>query len=261
MQTINLVPLQQHVERIGERIDAIVKGGPPPANSEASRAAADKLGVLAFHFAALNIQVSVDHLRATVALLQTIIPAFAHMSLIRPAHEYALVAEWLMEPRLSTDDRIARGVGIQVKDYADRRNFESDVRPRKRALPSDAKLTALLEAAHARNLARKDSTGAIIPLANCELPGAVDLFRMYEKTGRAGHGSWLYRYYSGFPHGRQWASLINAERGSAADANGNATGVVLANEDHIETLLGLTLAALNRAANAHASYHEAPAST
>ena len=55
MQTINLVPLQQHVERIGERIDAIVKGGPPPANSEASRAAADKLGVLAFHFAALAV--------------------------------------------------------------------------------------------------------------------------------------------------------------------------------------------------------------
>jgi hypothetical protein len=54
-------------------------------------------------------------------------PTFAHMSLVRTAHESALLAYWLMDPGLDAVTRHARGIAAQRNDYVERDNFEKSV--------------------------------------------------------------------------------------------------------------------------------------
>lgn len=160
-----------------------------------------------------------------------------------------------MDARITDDERIGRGVGIQAQHYVDRRNFEQDAHPKKKVFPRNAKRTALLGAALLRGHARKDSTGETIPQANDDPPSSVDLFRIYEPTGRSSTGSWLHRNESGPSHGRQWAVHVNMERASATDEHGNAFARVTADHAQLEVILGLAVVALTRAADAHAFHH------
>jgi hypothetical protein len=54
-------------------------------------------------------------------------PTYAHMSLIRTAHESALLAYWLVEPGIDSATRLARGIAARADDYEERRNFEESI--------------------------------------------------------------------------------------------------------------------------------------
>src|SRR5829696_7116127 len=76
--------------------------------------------------AATAMAAALDHLRAWRTLLKAgVMPSYAHMSLLRTAHESALLAYWLVEPGLDPDTRRARGIAAQRDDYEERRKFEA----------------------------------------------------------------------------------------------------------------------------------------
>ena len=75
------------------------------------------------------IRAALDHLVAWRQLLfkAGIMPMYAHMSLLRTAHEAALLAEWLMDPAIDDDTRRARGIAAQFEGYEERRKFEESI--------------------------------------------------------------------------------------------------------------------------------------
>ena len=66
----------------------------------------------------------------------------------------------------------------------------------------------------------------------------MDLFRDFESTPEE-DGSWLYRYYSGFAHGKQWAILLNTNQRSDFDDNGHAVARVESNDEVVAELMEL----------------------
>ena len=115
----------------------------------------DPLAAFAFHLAVASITTSLDHLRTVAQVVQTaLIPAFALMSLLRTGHECALVGEWLLEPSITDEQRIARGVGAQISDYDERRKFEDAIGrpPPARGQLATERLSALLRDASSSRL-------------------------------------------------------------------------------------------------------------
>jgi hypothetical protein len=95
-----LLGLLRKVDSLSTRLDNLVVPLDPPG-SAARLDTSDKLGALAYDLAATYLRASLDHLQAWRALFQTgVIPSFAQISLLRTAHETALIAYWLMEPEL-----------------------------------------------------------------------------------------------------------------------------------------------------------------
>src|SRR5690606_27940852 len=91
---------------------------PPSAGSEAASDLGDKLRAYAHDQAATAIRAALDHLRAWRNLVHAgEVPTYAHLSLIRTAHEAAFVALWLTDPSIDSDTRRARGIAAQAADY------------------------------------------------------------------------------------------------------------------------------------------------
>lgn len=233
--------------------------GPPSPHSRAGIALSDPMATFAFHLAATSITTSLDHLRTVAQVVQTaLIPAFALMSLLRTGHECALVAEWLLEPSITDDQRTARGVGAQICDYDERRKFEEAIRrptPPGGQLAVD-RLSALLRDASARGYTKPNAKGVSVGIA--PLPSTVDLFDRFEKTITR-PGSWLYRYYSGFAHGKQWAITLGGQRQGPSDQHGHTVARVDANDDAIIRMMTLATDAALRAVSSYADLRGASA--
>jgi hypothetical protein len=200
--------------------------------SRAATAMSNPLATYAFHLGAASIATSLDHLRTVAQIVQTaVIPAFSLISLLRTGHECALVGQWLLDPSISENTRIARGVGAQARDLKERKNFEKSIdrpEPTVGRLAID-RLSMLLNEAVEQGFAKPDTNGRLVPVA--PLPSAIELFDQLEVTPTS-PGSWLYRYYSGFAHGKQWAIALGAERQGSSDQHGHAVARVASN-DHV----------------------------
>jgi hypothetical protein len=229
-----------------------VLDGPPPPHSSAGKAMFDPMATFAFHLAATSITTSLDHLRTVAQVVQTaLIPAFALMSLLRTGHECALVAQWLLEPSITDDQRTARGVGAQISDYDERRKFEEAIRrpPPARGQLAVERLGALLRDASARGYAKPNAKGLSVAIS--PLPSTVDLFDRFETTTTR-PGSWLYRYYSGFAHGKQWAVTLGGQRQGPSDQHGHTAARVDANDDAVIRMMTLATDAALRAVSSYA---------
>jgi hypothetical protein len=101
----------------------------PAPGSRAARDLADPARAYAHDQAIGCIKAALDHLVAWRALLvdAKIMPTYAHMSLLRTAHEAALLAQWLMDPSIDDDTRRARGIAAQFADYQERKKFEDSI--------------------------------------------------------------------------------------------------------------------------------------
>lgn len=223
--------------------------------SRAFNALSDNHGAMAFHLAASSLIASLDHLGTVADIVSSgRIPTYALMSLLRTGHECALVAEWLMDPTIDDNTRVSRGVGAQVADYEERRKLEDTL---KAPEPGRGKLARhriddLLQEALPRGYAKPNKKGAIVP--SDPLPGAVALFDMYEGDS----GSFLYRYASGFAHGKQWALVQGAEPTRPMDAYGHSVGRVTASDQHTVALSALATDAAERSVSAYLRHHEEP---
>jgi hypothetical protein len=191
------------VDDLSARLDTIVLQ-PAPPQSPAGIGRTDKLQAMGYDLAATYLRAAIDHVHTWLTLLRAgEVPSYAHFSLLRTAHESALIALWLLEPGLSSDDRCARGVAAQLADYEERRKFEEDMAitevspPARTAAQRQAHLLAL---AKQQGLTRPNKKGE--PILTTPMPSAVELFTLFEPVSRDSKvkGSFLYRFYSGYAH-------------------------------------------------------------
>jgi hypothetical protein len=124
---------------------------------------------MAYDSAATYLSAALDHMRAWRTLLHAgEVPTYAHFSLLRTAHESALIALWLLEPGLLADERRARGLAAQMADYEEKRKFQEDMAVM--AVPPPAQ-TAAQRPAH---LLKPDSTEGFLVSGNLAfVPGRL----------------------------------------------------------------------------------------
>lgn len=211
---IALASLRHDLTRIDDlwnRLDTLIVV-PAPAGSRARTDIDDPLSAHAHDHAVISVRAALDHLRTWRNLITAgEIPSYAHMSLLRTAHETALLAYWTVEPGIDDRTRKARGVAVHAADLDERRKFESAMG---RTVAAPAKLAAerltdLLGAAAADGLTRQAKDGRTIPAI--PVPSAVELFDRYEPLPSPATGQSLYRLYSGYAHGKQWALTAGAQ--------------------------------------------------
>jgi hypothetical protein len=90
------------------RLDDLVIS-PEPPSSQAARDKAEKHRALAYDHAATYVHAAIDHVTAWRALLHSgHVPTYAPFSVLRTAHESALIAYWLADPGI-TSDAASRG--------------------------------------------------------------------------------------------------------------------------------------------------------
>ena|SRR5215216_4668901 len=173
-----------------------------------------------------------DHLFAWSSLLKAgVMPTYAHMSLIRTAHESALLAYWLLEPGVDAHTRHARGIAAQAVDYNERRNIEEAMNvktpppPGKLAKDRLADLMATADRLGLRQLNRKGD-----PVLKITVPGTVELFDLYAPAAPPVKGQWLYRLYSGYAHAKQWALTLGARAMAPFDSSGRTIALAQGQE-------------------------------
>jgi hypothetical protein len=247
--------LLRQVDPLWRRLDDLVVR-PDPPGSAAQLDKGDKLGAMAYDLAATYLRAALDHVHAWRALFQTrVIPSFAQISLLRTAHEAALIAFWLMEPGVASNERRARGVAAQLADYDERRKLEEEMGVI--SVPPPARTGAqrhaeLLTVAEQQGLTRRNTKGK--PVLLVAFPSTVELFARYEpvpKDTKIKSGACLYRLYSGFAHGKQWAITQGAQRVTPFEGAGRA--LALASGVDTGTLLATdrTMSAIGRAIAAY----------
>jgi hypothetical protein len=141
-------------------------------------------------------------------------------------------------------------VGGQVVDHDERRKFEvvvSRTAPTRGKLAAD-RITTLLDEAGQRGLTKVNKKGDLVPAV--PLPSVVELFDEFESVEGL-KGSWLYRYYSGFAHGKQWAVVLNATQPTDFDQHDHAAARVESNDHIIVAMMGRATAAVLRAVNSY----------
>lgn len=238
---------------------------PASPGSRADQMLSDELGACAFHIASTSLASALDHLTTMKRVFETaLLPPYALYALARSAHEGALVAEWLMEPRLAIDDHFARSVGAQFDDYGERSKLEqaANIRPKGSAELAVTRRAQFMAKAHARGLARPNAkSGELEPTR--PLLGITNLFDRFESHDRTlpdgsvvkVSGSVLFRAYSAFAHGKQWANLLGRlEPVTAPDANRHQIAVVIGSDAILERAYVAPTAAARRALDAIGVY-------
>src|SRR5436309_10448442 len=95
------------VDRLWLRLDIVVLT-PPATGSPASNEIDDQAAAYAYDQATTALRTALDHLRAWRTLFNAgEVPAHAHLSLLRSAHEAALFAFWLFDPSIDARTRMA----------------------------------------------------------------------------------------------------------------------------------------------------------
>ncbi len=186
-------------------------------------------------------------------LLAGEMPAYAHLSLLRTAHEAALLAYWLTEPTIDTDTRLARGVAAAAADYEERRKFEEAAGrvatpPGKLAVE---RLADLIAAADHRGLGlvRKNRRGD--PILALQVPATVELFDLYEAARQGAKPQLLYRFYSGYAHAKQWALVQGAEQQAPFDPSGRTLALIQGSDAVAVVATQRTINAVRRAITAY----------
>ena len=242
-----ILELGNTIVEADRRYTNLIRDAAAASGSRAAAAMPDRLASMAYHLAAVNISVSLDHLRTVAIVVQAgRIPAYALTSLLRTGHECALVARWLTDEAITDEERVARGVGSQYSDLEERRKFETSTA---RPAPTVGKLASariadLMNEAAARGFATTNKKGLLLP--STPQPNIVELFDRFEST-ELRPGSWLYRYYSGFAHGKQWATTLGAKRASPSDEHGHSTALLEASDQALVMLMELATGAAVRA--------------
>jgi hypothetical protein len=236
----------------------------PPAGSRTAKDLAEPERAYAHHLASGAISAALDHLGAWRELLITagIMPMYAHMSLLRTAHEAALLAAWLVDPAIDDDDRRARGVAVQLGDYVERRKFEDSVGgPR---VPLQGKSAAqrfddLMAAANRLGLTTTNRKGDVV--LTTIVPPTVDLFDMYESDRPMQKGQMIYRLESGYAHAKQWALTMGAQQAVPSDGSGRTIAQIEPSEKLAAVLTRRCVNAVERALVAIEALRQPPPPT
>lgn len=180
-----------------------------------------KIGRYTWDMAVLKAISAGDHLRVWRNVVRGgELPLFAQYSLLRTAFEASAVLRWLVDPKARQSQRIERGVAAQYYDFDERRKFEESTdRARKKA-----GLPPLDRSSSGKpGLERREELAAEAKKAKVAVGGVnfVDICRDYGPAGDDGqpHGEVLYRLFSSFAHGTQWAVLPLGDMGEIRPTN------------------------------------------
>lgn len=245
------------LDQIRQAFTAAVTATAHPA-SAATTERADEFAALAYDLAATFITAAADHLiawRALVADARTV-PSFAFISLCRVAHETAFSALWLLEPVPTVADRAARGLAAQLDDYDERRKLGAALGVT--ALTGDARMAGeryddLLALAQRRGMTKPNKNNVHLPAV--AMPSVVELFDRFEPTRPGAKGSYLYRLYSGYAHGKQWATVQGAQQVTALDEHDRALALVRSNPAALIAATHKAMTAFDRAVAAFVALH------
>lgn len=221
----------ERVQELWQRFDVAVTT--PAATSSASAVEhGDQLTAFAHDLAAASLRAVIDHLVTWHRVISNgFSPTYAHLSLIRTAHESSWLAYWLMEPGIDAATRLARGVAAQRDDYDERRKIEEAPGGPQYQPPAKSaaeRLNDLMTEAAARGFTKLNKNNQ--PMLITPLLSAVELFDKYESVTN-GRGSYLYRLYSGYAHGKQWALTQGAQAAGPSDAAGNTLASIEASAE------------------------------
>jgi hypothetical protein len=229
------------IDQASERLDALVLGSAEPG----SAAAADRLDPLTvrgYDLAVVFLRASLDHVWTWRTFLEAgAIPLYAHISLLRTAHESAYFALWLSASGLDAGVRRARAVAAQLDDYEERNKVEQAggtfaPNPAGRGKTAQQRIDDLMAEADKAGLTRLNKNG--VPILQTTMPSAVELFDLYEMLGLNTRGSFVYRLESGLVHAKQWAAMIGAKQAGKFDETGRAPALSMA-DDNLTLLLTL----------------------
>jgi hypothetical protein len=240
----------ERVQQLWQRFDVAVTT-PAAASSPSAVEHGDRLTAYAHDLAAVSLRAVIDHLVTWHRVISNgFSPTFAHLSLIRTAHESSWLAYWLMEPAADAATRLARGVAAQRDDYDERRKIEEALGGRQYQLPAKSaadRLSDLMAEAAAHGLTKLNKNGQ--PMLMTPLLSAVELFDKYEPVAN-GRGSYLYRLYSGYAHGKQWALMQGVQATSPSDAAGNTLASIEASAEWAVAATQRVVNAMDKAVNA-----------
>jgi hypothetical protein len=219
----------------------------PAEGSVAARDLADVERAYAHDHAHGCIGAALDHIGTWrfVFVEAKTMPLYGHMSLLRTAHEAALLAEWLMDPAIDDDTRRARGVAVQLADFEERRRFEECTGgPRMPLKGKNAagRIADLMAQAARLGLTKANKKGqTVLAIA---VPATVELFDLYEEVSIPGwKGQAIYRLESGYAHAKQWALKQGVQQVAPLDATNRSLA-------RVEPSGGLAAAFTRRCVNA-----------
>ena len=239
------------VQELWRRLDVALTTPASPTSASAADHE-DQFEAFAHDLAAAFLRATVDHLVTWRQVISSgFMPTYAHLSLIRTAHESAWLAYWLMEPGVDPATRLARGVAAQRDDYEERLKIEEAMNTPKPEPPAKSaadRVNNLMNEAEVRGLTKLNKRGQRI-LAT-PLPSAVELFDKYEPVKEGTRGSFLYRLYSGYTHGKQWALTQGAEAAGPSDASGNTLASVRSDPGRAVGATRRVVDAMEKAVNA-----------
>ncbi len=113
------------VRELWRRLDDALLAAPTPGSvSDQDHSSGDRLAACSHDLAATFLRATIDHLVTWDKLLGDpgngrpgFQPTFAHLSLLRTAHESAWLAYWLTEPGITPDRRLARGLQLSTTTW------------------------------------------------------------------------------------------------------------------------------------------------
>jgi hypothetical protein len=200
---------------------------------------------------------ALDHIRTWKSVFESgLLPAYAHWSIIRSAHEMALVAYWLVEPGINPDERRARGIAAQLVDYDERRKVEKDFGIKSIQSPGKSahdRYSNLFGVARGYGLTKGDRKGQDV--LTSPMPNTVDLFCRYEDMGSGVKGSGMYRLQSGYAHGKQWAHMIGAQSAGPGGAPGRFVARIATDDVSTFVATARVMSAVARAVEAMELLH------
>jgi len=175
--------------------------------------------------ATIAVSVAYDHLRAWSLIIEGgTLPNYAPMTLVRTALETSALCRWLVDPTLSSMERVARGVSAQLEDHDQRRKFETAIGAGEP--PEDG--AARGGGQRLRELMRLRDAEGIPPLM---FPGPTAIVGMYPPNPKS-EGTWPYRLASAFSHGKMW-SLVGMNLGSVRAARESGQSIPLTSDQGI----------------------------
>jgi hypothetical protein len=246
----NLTDSLGRVDELFRRIDVVITT--PPAEGSVA-AAAEESEIYAYDLVSAGLQSALDHLRAWRTLISAgLVPMYAHMSLLRPAHEMALHAYWVLEPGVIAPTRQARAIAVRAADYKERKNLEESMgkgTPYPGGKLGAERLADLMAKAGHLGLTKLDPKGKTV--LKTQVPNAVDLFDLYEPERPPAKGQWRYRFYSGYTHGKRWALTLGAEPAAPFDESGHTIAIAQAHDESVVDATRRCVNAVDRAISAY----------
>jgi hypothetical protein len=204
------------------RLQTLAVGAPGPGSD------ADLDGAIGFTgatYAAQNLAMGVDHLRAWRWILQSgRVPQFAHMTLMRAAFEGAATALWLLGSADSAE-RIRRAAVFGLEDLRNRRVFEGLVasRAREEAAERGEELKPFEWGSAKSGAARYDDRLAEMRSSGIEKADIPNYSSLIEDYGPGAH---VYALTSAFAHRREWTLAFADELDRIADTGAPGAGAI-----------------------------------